>query len=220
MEQGIVSGSLSRGWEVFKTEGLRVWGYLIVSFIVLGLVSGVSGFFVENAFTQFVLNLAIGVVMAPFTYGIYYGLLQIVRGESVTLSGALEHAFSRGADLMMVSLATSVIFYVGTLLLIVPGIIAALGLMATPFLVLDRGLDWRSAMKASWEMMTGYKGSYFVLGLVAVGITIVSMIPLGLGLLVSLPVITLAWLAFYDRVLTVHPPSISGPHGAEPPLFE
>ena len=80
-----------------------------------------------------------------------------------------------------------VIFYVGLLLCVVPGVI--LGLMFSQFyyLVLDRRVPILEAFRQSKELMSGNKLTLFLIGLAMVGISLMAMIPCGLGILVAGP---------------------------------
>jgi hypothetical protein len=65
------------------------------------------------------------------------------------------------------------------MLFIVPGVILALGLYFSAYLVIDQRMGAVDAMKASWKLTTGRKGEVFVVMLVFGLISAVSgMIPL------------------------------------------
>lgn len=77
-----------------------------------------------------------------------------------------------------------IIVFIGGLLLIVPGIIAALALsQAFYILAQDHNKSITDCLNESWQMMKGRKGEYFVLQLSFIGWGILSIPTLGLGLL-------------------------------------
>lgn len=81
---------------------------------------------------------------------------------------------------------------VGLVLLIVPGIIFALMFMFTTFIVIDRGLGPIEALKESNRITYGHKWSLLGFTLMLVLINLLGLIALVVGLLVSIPVSSLA----------------------------
>jgi len=102
-------------------------------------------------------------------------------------------------------LGTSVLVYlaigIGFVLLFVPGIIALLFFMFATFIVIDRGLGPIEAMKESMRIGRGYR--WPLLGFIALCMLIIvaGVMALFVGLLVAMPVVTLAFTHAY-RVLS------------------
>lgn len=86
---------------------------------------------------------------------------------------------------------------VGFLLLIVPGIIFALMFLFTTFIVIDRQLGPIEAMKESNRITRGHKWRLLGLLLLLTLINILGLMALGLGLLISIPVSSLAFTYAY-----------------------
>jgi uncharacterized membrane protein len=89
-------------------------------------------------------------------------------------------------------LLVGIIVFFGFLLLVVPGIIAAVGLGFAPYLVIDRAKGPIEALKESWRITQGHKWQLFLFGLALIGLNILGLLALVVGLLVSVPV---TWLA-------------------------
>ena len=87
---------------------------------------------------------------------------------------------------------SSVIIFFGFVLLIVPGIIAAVGLGFFPYLIIDRDMGPIDALKESWHISKGNKWQLFLLALATLGLNFVGFILLVVGLLVTMPVTMLA----------------------------
>jgi uncharacterized membrane protein len=85
----------------------------------------------------------------------------------------------------------------GLILLIVPGIILGLGLSMSVYLVLDRGMEPVPAMKESWRMTKGNRFKIFLMCLVVIGVNLLGILALVIGLIVSIPVTTLAMVHVY-----------------------
>jgi uncharacterized membrane protein len=92
-----------------------------------------------------------------------------------------------GAEILV-----AIIVFVGLLLFVVPGIIAALGLMFALYLVIDRRSGPIEAIKQSWQLTKGHKGQLFLLSLALVGLNILGLVALIVGALVTIPI---SWLA-------------------------
>ena len=97
-----------------------------------------------------------------------------VRGQKPQIADLFSRPFQRAGALIIASFLTGLVFIGGTILFIVPGIIAMLGLVMTQYFVIeDDSIDPVDALKASWALMRGHKAHYFGVMIV---IGIVSMV--------------------------------------------
>jgi len=90
------------------------------------------------------------------------------------------------------AILTWLIVTVGFLLLIVPGVIAALGLYFASYFVIDRGAGPINALKQSWHMTKGHKWQLFLFSLVLIGLNLLGLLALVIGIFVTVPI---TWLA-------------------------
>jgi len=88
----------------------------------------------------------------------------------------------------------------GFLLLIVPGIILALGLGLTIPLIVDREQGVIDSLKESWELTTGHKGALFVWGLLAFALFIAGLAACCIGVIVVGPIVQIAYAFIYLRI--------------------
>jgi len=90
---------------------------------------------------------------------------------------------------IIAALLIGIIVLVGFVLLIVPGVIAGLGLSQTYFIMADKpGTSGTDAMQESWDMMRGYKADLFALSLSFVGWTLLAIFfTCGIGMLWVMP---------------------------------
>lgn len=86
---------------------------------------------------------------------------------------------------------------IGLVLLIVPGIIAAVAFFMTQYLVVERKMWPIEAMKESARITKGNRWTLLLLILAAIGINIVGLLALVVGLLVTVPVTMLAFAHAY-----------------------
>lgn len=90
--------------------------------------------------------------------------------------------------------------FVGFLLLIVPGIIWAIKFQFMPVLTVDKGLGPIEAMKESARMTEGHKWHLFKFALAVLGINILGFLCFIVGVLVTVPLTTLAFLHVYKKL--------------------
>lgn len=216
--EGIVGASIRDGWETFKRQpwlliaGLLAIGFSTAPFTFLSQLFMHDG--QPTAMSSLISFLSI-FVSIPLGAGMAYLALKLVRQDPTAEFTTLFAGFSRYVDLIVGSLVVLVICSIGFVLLIVPGIIAGLGLMLMQYLVMDRGLKGIDAVKESWERMKGHKLEAFLLALASVGIAILGLLACFVGLFVAIPVIIAAQAAFYNRVV-----GGAAPAGGPPPLVD
>jgi uncharacterized membrane protein len=88
----------------------------------------------------------------------------------------------------------------GFILLIVPGIILALGLLFSSYLIIDKGKGPIEAMKESWRITKGHKWQLLLFVLALAGLNILGFLLLLVGLLVTVPVTMLAMVHVYRKL--------------------
>ena len=86
------------------------------------------------------------------------------------------------------------------MLLIVPGVIVAIGLGMAGLIVIDSDLSAIDALKKSWEMMKGYKWNYFVFILSFIGWIILAPFTLFILFIWLIPYMTVAEVIYYDEL--------------------
>ncbi|MGA2449273.1 MAG: hypothetical protein ABTD50_11385 [Polyangiaceae bacterium] len=143
--------------------------------------------------------LAALVAGAFFQVGFLRIVLDVARDQPVrfwTLFSGGSQMWTMLASNVLVGLAT----FAGVLLLIVPGIIIALGMALAPYYVVDAGLGPVQAMKASWAATDGHRGDILVLFLTGIGLTLLGLLMLVLGLAATGPTFALAQAIVFTRM--------------------
>jgi uncharacterized membrane protein len=139
------------------------------------------------------------VVSAFFVAGMYRFSLKVARGEPYSFNDL----FSGVPFLLWVLVAnfiTAIVVGIGFVLLIVPGIILALGLSMTVPLIIDRNIGPIEALTGSWKLTEGSKGTLFIFGLLAVAMSVAGLCACGVGLLLVLPIIYVAHVYIYLKL--------------------
>ncbi|RZS60262.1 hypothetical protein [Xylanimonas ulmi] len=211
-----VGDALRFAWAKFQQNALAWVLFMIITAIVTAVLNGpsVSASLrqVQSAFDGDVITGA-----GPGAGALLLQLVALIVGAAVqvfAMSTALREAdgsrprlgaFFSASRLgpaivvaVLVSIAASI---AGALILLVGGLVLYLfAAFAVPF-VLDRGLPVFGAIGESFRVVGRNFGPMLLLLLALIGINILGAIPLGLGLLVTLPLSALA-LAYAFRRLT------------------
>jgi len=169
--------------------------------IVYVLISSVSWVFrFATAGLLSVLSLAYSILLInPVGYGVAFAYLRAVRDDPVEVKDMFE-VFRNYWNVVLASLLVGVIVSIGFVLLIVPGIIFACKLAFTPYLVVDRKMAVIEAIKESWRMTGGHSWKVFLIGLLAIPICIAGWICFGVGIILAIMWVTLAFATLYHAV--------------------
>jgi uncharacterized membrane protein len=207
--EALLSLSLRDGWEALKREPAILIGFVLLKIpvtamvaIMLGGSSAIGSAFAPDS-VRHLQSLLWGSIFALldgiFSIGILYAALRVLRKEPVPFATFFA-GFTRFVPVVIGLVLIELIVGFGIMFFVAPGIIFALAFSQWALLVMDRNVDAREALSRSWQMMRGYKADYFLLWLVLIAINILGLIPLGLGLIVTVPVTYATQAAFYDRL--------------------
>ena len=185
------------------------YGQAILMAIVLGIITGlpqVLTFIFRNSgdttvsIIQIVVTVLTAVLTSFFLLGNVNFYLKLSRGEDVTW----KELFSK-TNLWLVCLCATILVNaltaLWTLLLIIPGIIAALSYSMTHYILADNeNMTAMEALKKSKEMMDGHKMDYFMLCLSFLGWAILGVFTFGLLYLWLGPYMSTAQANFYNAI--------------------
>jgi uncharacterized membrane protein len=196
----MVGDCIRAGWTVFQREGL----ILVGMYLVYALLTSCPGITLNHLFGEdHPFNFTIKFGTAALSMFLYPGFivagLKAVRGSRVEFTD-LFAGFRRLGAVLAWSILGGIATALGTLFLVLPGIIVALGLSQAGFLVFDRGMGGLDGLKASWKLMTGYRWTFFLLMLTLIGINILGVLALCIGFFVTAPLTAVVLAVFYERV--------------------
>ena len=145
-----------------------------------------------------VLNLLSFVITGPLLVGLYAFYLRIVRSQKPQATEVFS-GFSNFLNAMLTYLLMLLFVFLWSLLLIVPGIIAAFSYSMAPYLIADNpDMTAMQAIRESKAMMQGRKWKLFCLGLRYIGWFLLGVVTLGIAFLWVLPMVSAAGALFYD----------------------
>jgi uncharacterized membrane protein len=140
------------------------------------------------------------IVAGPLAIGAVYFYMKIEsEGDSninVLFDGFQD--FKRG---LVFHIVTTIFIILWSLLLIVPGIIAAIKYSMGYYLMVENpDMEPMEAIRKSSELMDGHKMEFFSFVLSFIGWFIVSVITFGLGFLMLIPYYQMSKLNFYRKI--------------------
>jgi uncharacterized membrane protein len=193
--------ALRFGWETFKRRPWFFTGSTVVILLVSGLINGlttgidtaITGSPEEPSLVGSIINLGLGTLISMGATAFY--LAAHDNPDSADLS-MLWHPWPFWKYLgtsILLALAVAI----GFVLLIVPGIIFGLMFMFATFIVIERDLGPIDALSESHRITRGHKWPLFGFVLLLLLINVLGVLALIVGLLVSIPVSTLAFVHAY-----------------------
>jgi len=180
--------------------GLAIGTFLVYTLIINGLqfnYTFYSNMFGTNALVSSggLISLIIG---GPMTLGAAYFALAISRNKEARFE-QLFKGFNNFGTALLAYLLMAIFTVLWMLLLIIPGIIAAISYAMTFYIIADDpSIDAMAAIDKSKKMMYGYKWKFFCLNLRFLGWAILCLFTLGIGFLWLIPYMEISFAKFYD----------------------
>jgi uncharacterized membrane protein len=178
------------------------WGMAIGTCLVYSLILGVGLPLKAVQYEFFKITFGgIGLILGgPLTLGLTSFSLAISRKQEARFE-QLFSGFSRFGDAILTYLLMGLRILLWLLLLIVPGIIAAISYSQTFFILAeDNTIRPSEAIEKSKKMMDGNKLKYFYLCLRFLGLGLLCILTLGIGFLWLAPYIQVTNAKFYDDI--------------------
>jgi uncharacterized membrane protein len=170
------------------------WGLAISGSLIYLGITVVAQFI---PIIKFVANL---IITGPLLLGMTAFYLTLSRRQEANLSQLFD-GFQRFVDALVTYLLMALFIFLWSLLLIVPGIMAALSYALTFFLMVENpGLKGKEALQKSKALMNGHRGKLFCLFLRFLGWIILGALTFGIAFLWIIPYMQTAMARFYDDV--------------------
>lgn len=243
-----ISEVLSGAWNVFTRHwaplcvgmlivGLIVGGPMMVLYIVMMVASVAAG--EASASRGGAPDPDAGLAIALGFAGVFVGFMLLillltpvfiarlmrmamtaVRGGTPAI-GDIFRGEMRYGSMLALSLLQGTLIFLGYLLFVVPGVILALGLYFSAFLVVDQRMGAVDAMKASWQLTNGKKGQVFVVmlvfGLVSAGCGFIPFVGHFIGYSLMLLGISIVYLRLMGEAVPFLPaPPMPHPYTQQP----
>ena len=168
------------------------WGLAIGTFLIYILLTSAPGSIEARG------SILTLIIAGPFALGAAIFSLSISRGKEARLEQIFQ-GFNRFSTSFVAYLLMVLYVLLWSLLLIIPGIIAALGYSMTFYILADDpDINAQDALKKSKSMMVGYKLKLFYLCLRFFLLGLLCTLTLGIGFLWLIPYVNITLAKFYD----------------------
>ncbi len=161
--------------------------------------------FIINSQKELVLYLAAYLILAVINYVIGIGLIKIslefVDGKKPKFLALFY--YKPIVKYILASAVQGIIILLGFILLIIPGVILAIRLQYSRYLVVDKNLGPIEAVKTSWKITRGNTWNLFFFAILLVLINILGILCFLVGLFVTAPLSMLAFTFVYRKLLNV-----------------
>ena len=202
---------IKEAWQ--RTSGLKgpVLGAGALIFTVLIMISFAILFFldliplVDEGFISLVtaaINFIISILSYPFIAGIIMMGLYRAIDAPVSYKMAFSY-FNYTLPIIIACICMSIMIALGFLLLIIPGIYLSIAYMFTLPLIIDKNMDFWQAMETSRKAVTQHWFKFFFTGVLMMIIYLISTIPLGLGLIWTIPMFVALQGVLYRRIFGI-----------------
>ncbi|WP_419833872.1 hypothetical protein [Endozoicomonas atrinae] len=198
-----IGSILSEAWD--KTGGAKWTIHLAMAIyfgivILLAIAAAIPALIVpEGVFLEIIIQLAMMAITTPLWAGVY--MIGLRRSVNAPIrAGQVLDYFSVTLPLFGLYLLMSILILIGFILLILPGIYLSIAYMLAIPLVADKKMGIWEALETSRKAVTKRWFSVFGLTLLIMLINAIAMIPLGLGLIWTVPMSTIAFGILYRNI--------------------
>jgi uncharacterized membrane protein len=186
-----IGGAIREGWELTKAN----IGFLVVYQIILFFLMWLFNNLQEDWKIQF-----IGwFIIILGKMGFYNSVILLTRG----LKPSFDQFYKNWRLLLSWIIAScifSILFVIGLVFLIVPGLYLGAALGFYPFFILDKGLGPIKSLKASAKATRGNRWHVFLLFLACTGLDVLGILCFGVGILISSPITLIAIATVYEKL--------------------
>lgn len=189
-----------RGWALVRNH---FWPLVGMSAFVTVALAGVSswGFAIGNQHSTGGTSLLGTLLAGPLLGGLFLYFLKKIRGEAATLETAFTGFRQPLPHLVVAALLLVLLTVLGFVCLILPGIYLLVAWKFTYPLIVDKGLDFWTAMRVSRKIITKHWWKFFGLVIVCALINLAGLLALIIGIFVTSPITIATLLYAYEDVV-------------------
>jgi len=214
-----IRSCVRRSWNLLKGEFWPFVGITALIMALMGFASSIGGTSLSHGENTFEIGSALGMLVAgPLMGGLLFYFLKKLRHEPATVELAFCGFSHRFLHLFLAGFATVLLTWLGFICLVLPGVYLLVAWLFTLPLVVDKQLDFWSAMELSRKVVTKHWFKFLGFGLVLCLLMVVGAMAFGFGVLVTSPLVLGALMFAYEDLFggvtgAAAPPETAGPTG-------
>jgi hypothetical protein len=210
-----IADCVAKSWAIVKGD---FWPIVGITFLVCLSMNGINqliGLISRPSFNAMIetqqfsasataLFLGTTIITMPiasvFMGGLFRYYLKLIRGQEATIADAFSGFTDGCAQLAILGLVQGILVFIGVLLCFIPGIYLAVAWYFSTFLIVDRGMNFWSAMELSRKMVSKHWFMVFGIVLVMGLLAAAGLIACCVGIIVSMPVAFIALTIVYETI--------------------
>ncbi len=204
---------ITEAWQ--RTSGLKgpVLGagvLIIIALMAVGVVSMslVDLFSAMNEGMLSLISITFSSIISILSYPLFAGIIMMGLHRAIDAPVSYQMAFSYFSytlPIVIASICMTIMISLGFFLLIIPGIYLSIAYMFTLPLIIDKNMDFWQAMETSRKAVSQHWFKFFFTGMLMAIIYLISAIPLGLGLIWTIPMFIALQGVLYRRIFGINP---------------
>lgn len=183
-----ISKWISAGWDLVFSAPADFILLALIYIIVLSVAS-------STAVAQFL-------VWGPLNVGFFFIVLEKMHGHPIRI-GDISKGFNFFLAAVLSNILITFFFAIGFAFCIIPGLLVAAIYIFTPLFILEKNMDFWTAMEASRKVVSKYLFEITVFIIVQSIILLVGVLLCGVGLLIAMPVVMAATAYAYDDLVGI-----------------
>jgi len=215
-----IRSCLRRGWALVRNNFWPIVGISALISVLLAVAHSAGVVISPSHDGPNGVGSIIGLLVSgPLMGGLYLYFLNRIRGQPVTIETAFAGFSNRFLHLFLGNFVATLLMVLGFLCLILPGIYLWVAWTFTLPLIVDRRLDFWSAMEVSRKMVTRHWWKLLGLVLVLALLKYAGLLVFCLGIFITGPIALAALMYAYEDIfgaagrLADQPAPSFGPHG-------
>ena len=209
--KGLIKGNKWYLWKPLIIIGLAI---AVIEGIAMGLDSifgtthaatmelfGQTTTYNYGGYITDIVGIFTGIASSALTVAYAYYVLSFIRGKKLEVKDVLDFMKKHWLVAFLVSLVVGLIIIGCSILLVIPGIIAAIGLMFYQEVCADNPeMKVMEIVKKSWAITKGHKMELFVLGLSFIGWGLLACLTFGILYIWLMPYMVVAFTLAYEEL--------------------
>ena len=209
--KGLIKGNKWYIWKPLIIIGLAI---AVIEGIAMGLDSifgtthtatmelfGQTTTYSYGGYITDIVGIFTGIASSALTVAYAYYVLSFIRGKKLEVKDVLDFMKKHWVVSFLVSLVVGLIIVGCSILFVIPGIIAAIGLMFYQEVYADNPeMKVMEIVKKSWAITKGHKMELFVLGLSFIGWGLLACLTFGILYIWLMPYMVVAFTLAYEEL--------------------